>query len=80
MQKVQAKIHAMSKLPDVHFEQCSHANLEFKVNNADTIPEVQVVGNTFVSLAAYQNKGYAYIPIDWILQGPEDGDIPKENK
>jgi intracellular sulfur oxidation DsrE/DsrF family protein len=63
MQKVQAKIRTMSKVADYRFEQCSYANREFKVNNEDTIPEVKVVGDTFISLIAYQNKGYAYIPI-----------------
>lgn len=62
--KVKAEIKAMSKEPEYQLNQCAVANRYLKINNEDTIPEVKVVGNGWISLAAYQNKGYAYIPID----------------
>lgn len=62
--KIQEKVKAMSKDKSYRLAQCAVANRFLKVKNEDTIPEVEVVGNSFISMAAYQNKGYAYIPID----------------
>lgn len=62
--KIQEKIKAMSKDKSFRMAQCAVANRYLKIRNEDTIPEVEVVGNSFISMAAYQNKGYAYIPID----------------
>lgn len=47
----------------VRFEACAVATRLFKVDNATIIPNVKVVGNTFISLIGYQAKGYAIIPI-----------------
>ena len=47
----------------VRFEACAVATRMFKVDNATIIPNVKVVGNTFISLIGYQSKGYALIPI-----------------
>jgi intracellular sulfur oxidation DsrE/DsrF family protein len=62
--KIQQKIKAMSKDKSYRMAQCAVANRYLKIKNEDTIPELEVVGNSFISIAAYQNKGYAYIPID----------------
>lgn len=62
--KIKEKIRAMSKEPEYQLNQCAVANRYLKINNEDTIPEVKVIGNSWISLAAYQNRGYAYIPID----------------
>jgi len=62
--KIKEKIKAMSKEPEYQLNQCAVANRYLKIKNEDTIPEIKVVGNSWISLAAYQNKGYAYIPID----------------
>lgn len=62
--KINEKIKAMSKQPEYQLSQCAVANRFLKIKNEDTIAEVKVVGNGWISLAAYQNKGYAYIPID----------------
>lgn len=62
--KISEKIKAMSKEPEYQLNQCAVANRYLKIKNEDTLPEVKVVGNGWISLAAYQNKGYAYIPID----------------
>lgn len=64
MGKIQEKVRVMSKDKSYRVAQCAVANRYLKVKNEDTIPEVEVVGNSFISMAAYQNKGYAYIPID----------------
>ena len=62
--KIQQKIKAMSKDKSYRMAQCAVANRYLKIKNEDTIPEIEVIGNSFISIAAYQNKGYAYIPID----------------
>lgn len=62
--KIRDKIAAVSKEPGYELTQCAVANRFLKIKNEDTIPEVKVVGNGWISLAAYQNKGFAYIPID----------------
>lgn len=60
--KIAAKIKKMSASPGVEgFEQCSVASREQKTDVAKVLPEVRVVGNGFISLMAYQAKGYAYI-------------------
>jgi len=62
--KIRDKIATMGKEAGYEVTQCAVANRFLKIKNEDTIPEVKVVGNGWISLAAYQNKGYAYIPID----------------
>ncbi len=47
----------------VKVEACSIATNLFKIDNNTLLPGVKVVGNTFVSLTGYQNKGYALVPI-----------------
>jgi len=47
----------------VKLEACSVATRFMKVDNATIYPEIKVIGNTFISLIGYQEKGYAYIPV-----------------
>lgn len=47
----------------VQLEACSIATTLFKVDKMSILPEIKVVGNTFVSLIGYQTKGYALVPI-----------------
>jgi intracellular sulfur oxidation DsrE/DsrF family protein len=47
----------------VKLEACSIATNLFKVDNSTILPGIKVVGNTFVSLTGYQQKGFALIPI-----------------
>lgn len=47
----------------VRFEACAIATRLFGVDNKSILPQVKVVGNTFISLIGYQAKGYALIPI-----------------
>ena len=59
-----ALIDEMSKKPGVKMESCSVAARVLGIDNKTIVPAVKPVGNTFVSLIGYQQKGYALIPID----------------
>jgi len=45
-------------------ELCAIAARGQKVAVADILPEIRVVRNGYVSIIAYQNKGYALLPMD----------------
>lgn len=47
----------------VRLEACAIAINLFKIDNETLLPGISVVGNTFVSLTGFQNKGYALVPI-----------------
>jgi intracellular sulfur oxidation DsrE/DsrF family protein len=60
--KIAAELRKMGAQPGiVSLQQCSVAVREQHTNPAKVIPPVKVVGNAFVSLMAYEQKGYAYI-------------------
>jgi intracellular sulfur oxidation DsrE/DsrF family protein len=60
--KVAAKIREMSTARGVEgFEQCSIAARLQGTNTDKVLPQIRIVGNGFISLMAYQAKGYAYI-------------------
>jgi intracellular sulfur oxidation DsrE/DsrF family protein len=60
--KIAAKIKQMSASSGIDgFEQCAVAAREQGTKVENVLPEVRVVGNGFISLMAYQAKGYAYI-------------------
>src|SRR6516225_8579931 len=60
--KIAAKIKQMSASSGIEgFEQCAVAAREQGTNVEMVLPEIRVVGNGFISLMAYQAKGYAYI-------------------
>ena len=60
--KIAAKLHDMSMAPGVDsVEQCAVAVREQGTNPDKVVPGVKVVGNAWISLMAYQSKGYAYI-------------------
>ena len=60
--KIATRIKEMSGAPGVDgFEQCAVAAREQGTKTELVLPEIRVVGNGFVSLMAYQAKGYAYI-------------------
>jgi intracellular sulfur oxidation DsrE/DsrF family protein len=59
---IAAKIDAMSKESGVDgMEQCSVAAHEQGIKPDKVMPAIKVVGNGFISLMAYQARGYAYI-------------------
>ena len=60
--KIAAKIKELSAARGVDgFEQCSLAVRTQGTSPEKVLPQIRVVGNGFISLMAYQAKGYAYI-------------------
>jgi intracellular sulfur oxidation DsrE/DsrF family protein len=60
--QIAAKIHELSAAPGIQsVEQCSVAIRQQGTKAEDVLPEVKVIGNSWISLMAYQAKGYAYI-------------------
>lgn len=60
--KIAAKLKALSNAPGIEsMEQCSVAVRLSKVVPEQVLPEVTVVGNGWISLMAYQARGYAYV-------------------
>jgi intracellular sulfur oxidation DsrE/DsrF family protein len=60
--KVATRIKEMSSAPGVDgFEQCAVAAREQGIKTELVLPQIRVVCNGFISLMAYQAKGYAYI-------------------
>jgi intracellular sulfur oxidation DsrE/DsrF family protein len=45
-------------------EQCAIAARGQEVKYTDILPEITVVQNGYISIVAYQNKGYALLPMD----------------
>jgi intracellular sulfur oxidation DsrE/DsrF family protein len=61
-EKIAARIAEMSKSPGIEgVEQCSVAIKTQGTKAENVVPGVKVIGNGWISLAAYQAKGYAYI-------------------
>ena len=60
--KIAAKLKEMRESKGVdNVEQCAVAVREQGTRPEDVVPSVKVVGNAWISLMAYQNRGYAYI-------------------
>lgn len=60
--KIAAKIGEMSKAQGVaSIEQCSVAIRQQETKAENVLPEIKVIGNSWISLMAYQSRGYAYI-------------------
>ena len=45
-------------------EQCAIAAKAQKVDPADLLPAVSIVQNGYISIVAYQARGYAFLPMD----------------
>jgi intracellular sulfur oxidation DsrE/DsrF family protein len=59
---IAAKIKQMGASAGIEgFEQCAVAVREQGTKAEHVLPQIRVVGNGFISLMAYQAKGYAYI-------------------
>jgi intracellular sulfur oxidation DsrE/DsrF family protein len=60
--KIAAKLAQMRSAKGIeNLEQCAVAVREQGTRPQDVVPSVKVVGNAWISLMAYQAKGYAYI-------------------
>ncbi|MEW8508449.1 MAG: DsrE family protein [Candidatus Thiodiazotropha sp.] len=51
------------KAKGVRMEVCAIANRVFEVDNATVLPEMQVVGDGFISLIGWQTQGHKLVPI-----------------
>lgn len=60
---IQAQLDTLSRKSHMKLEQCSVAARALKVDIATVYPSVKVVGNSWISLIGYQNKGYALVPV-----------------
>ncbi|MGZ5079494.1 MAG: DsrE family protein [Usitatibacter sp.] len=60
--QIAAKLEDMKKAPGIDsLEQCSVAIRQQGTKAENVVPAVKVIGNSWISLMAYQAKGYAYI-------------------
>jgi intracellular sulfur oxidation DsrE/DsrF family protein len=60
--QIAERLKELSKAPGVgSIEQCSVAIRQQETKAENVLPEIRVIGNSWVSLMAYQSKGYAYI-------------------
>jgi intracellular sulfur oxidation DsrE/DsrF family protein len=60
--KIAAKLKEISKAPGIEsMEQCGVAVRLSTVASEHVLPEIKVVGNGWISLMAYQARGYAYV-------------------
>ena len=63
LDKVAELLADLNKRPGVRMEACSVACRLFGVKAENLLPDIKMVGNTFVSLIGYQAQGYGTIPI-----------------
>lgn len=61
--KIEEQLTALSRNPDMKLEQCSVAAHALHVDTKTIYPSVKVIGNSWVSLIGYQNRGYAIVPV-----------------
>jgi intracellular sulfur oxidation DsrE/DsrF family protein len=61
--KISVKLQSLSKTPGIQLNQCAVAAKALKVDTKTINPAVKVVGNSWISLIGYQNKGYALVPV-----------------
>ena len=59
--KIAAKVNELSKANGVVIQQCSVAVRQQDVKPENVLPVITVIGNSWISLMAYQTKGFAYI-------------------
>lgn len=62
LEEIAKEISAMSK-EGIKSEICLIAVKHFNVDPASVLPEIKKVGNGWVSMAAYQARGYSLIPV-----------------
>ncbi len=61
-EKIAVRIKEMMNAPGiVGIEQCAVAARQQETNTDLVLPGIRIVGNSFISLMAYQTKGYTYI-------------------
>ncbi len=60
---IQAQVKRLKKL-GYRLEQCAVAVRLLKIDPQDIIDEVPLVGNGYISMIGYQNRHYAFVPMD----------------
>jgi intracellular sulfur oxidation DsrE/DsrF family protein len=61
--EIQAQVKHLNAL-GYRLEQCGLALRLLKIEPQDIIAEVPLVGNGYISMIGYQNRGYAFVPMD----------------
>ncbi len=61
--QIQTQAKRLKKL-GYRLEQCAVAVRLLKIDPRDIIAEVPLVGNGYISMIGYQNRGYAMVPMD----------------
>lgn len=61
--KISSKLKSLSDTKGMQLTQCAVAAKALKVDTKTINPAVKVVGNSWISLIGYQNKGYAIVPV-----------------
>jgi DsrE/DsrF/DsrH-like protein len=61
--KVEEWIAQFSK-QGMTLEQCALAAELQKIDTEEFLPQIEVVANGYISMIGYQNKGYAFVPMD----------------
>ncbi|MEJ2392292.1 MAG: DsrE family protein [Gammaproteobacteria bacterium] len=61
--KIKDEITMLSHEKGVKLTQCSVAAHVLHVDTSTIYPGVKVIGNSWVSLIGYENKGYALVPV-----------------
>lgn len=62
LDEIASTISAMSK-DGIKFEVCMFAAKHFHVEPSSILPEIKQVGNGWISLIAYEAKGYSLVPV-----------------
>lgn len=62
-QKIQEQVSRLAN-EGILIEQCSIAAELLDIAYDDFLPEIDIVGNGYISLIGYQNQGYAVVPMD----------------
>lgn len=52
------------KAKGIRMEQCVVAARLFEIEPEDFLPEIELVGNGYISMIGYQAKGYSQVPMD----------------
>jgi hypothetical protein len=62
-QEIKVLLEKLSQL-GLPLEQCAIAAGLAKINTDDFLPQIKIIANGYTSLIAYQNRGYAFIPME----------------
>jgi len=62
LKKIAATISAMAK-DGIKLEICLFAADAFGIDHATILPEIKQVGNGWISMVGFQDKGYALVPV-----------------